>query len=285
MRYRRSMKASILLYLLLVSSSLGAEVRKYEFVGETPAYQFSCGECSGPPYWVRAHVEGTFEVRLDYDQGVGTLLSLDARLKGAEGNYGPEIWQPIDWPQEFLGSDRYFDSYRPPFNGILKPAEYRPLGPGTLTAEQMAPYIGVPTSEIPESIAYWLFQGIGFEPAPPESWILSFDGALRSPNGSTTTIAASYNIYFEGKGSFFSYYVPIIDAVPSISAASATLVPEPIGLCMVCVALVCLLAGRPRLGLTRRCNLPDVETSTGTIPCSAWLREQLEGGHSHYASP
>src|SRR3989304_4410801 len=97
MRYRRSMKASILLYLLLVSSSLGAEVRKYEFVGETPAYQFSCGECSGPPYWVRAHVEGTFEVRLDYDPGVGTRLSLDARLEGAEGNYGPEIWEPKDW--------------------------------------------------------------------------------------------------------------------------------------------------------------------------------------------
>jgi hypothetical protein len=225
---------------LWITPSRGAEVRKYAFDGDIPAYQFSCGECSGPPYSVRARVQGAFEASLNYEQRVGTLLSLNARLTDAEGSFGAGNWQPIEWRQEFLNASHHYDRYRPPFAGSLKPAEYRPLGPGTLTPEHWEPYIGLPGSEIPEQIGFWLSQGIGFEPAPADSWILYFDGALRSPDGTSTSIVASYNIYFEGDEALFSYYVPIDDAVPSIAAARATLVPEPAGLSAASMVLFCL---------------------------------------------
>lgn len=206
-------KASIPICLLWVSSSPGAELRTYSFVADAPAYMMSCGECSGPPHAVRAQVEGTFAVSLDNSQGVGTLLSLDARLTNAEGSFGPDTWQPIEWQQEFFGGSRFYDRYRPPFSGLLKPAEYRPLGPGTLTDEHREPFIGLPGSEIPQSISYLKSLGVGFEPAPENSWILAFDGVKRSPDGQYTSIVSSYSIYIEGDEAFFSYYVPIIDAV------------------------------------------------------------------------
>jgi hypothetical protein len=129
---------------------------------------------------VRGEVEGTFEVSLDFENGVGTLHSLNAQLSNVEGNFGPNIWQPIEWHQEFLDPSSHYDRYRPPYTGKLLQATYRPLGPATLTAEHRAPYLGVPITQIPTEVNYWLFQGVGFEPAPADSWILipNFDGPL-----------------------------------------------------------------------------------------------------------
>lgn len=226
------------LFLFWIPTSSAAEIRKYEFNGEVPAYYFSCGECSGPPHSVRARVEGTFEVDLDFEQGIGTLLSLDARLAGAEGLFGENNWQSVAWQSDFFYPGILYDRYRPPFSGTLMPADFRPLGPGTLTPEHRAPYIGVPTSEIPDTIAYWMSNRIGFEPAPEDSWILSFDGAVRNPDG-TVFYAATYIIYFEGNDASLTYNVPVDDALPSIRAAGAQLVPEPSGFVIACVGLVC----------------------------------------------
>jgi hypothetical protein len=246
------------LCLILDSSSSGAEVRRYSFVGDPPAYDFSCGECSGPPYWVRGQVLGTFEVDLDFENGVGTLHSLDARLHNIEGNFGEGVWQPIDWhSQFFLDPSSRYDRYRPPYSGVLMPAGYRPLGPQSITDEHRAPYIGIPTSQIPTEVAYWLFQGVGFEPAPANSWILYFDGRVPNPDGLTVSIGASFLIYFEKNQARFSYYVPIDDAVPSIAAASATLIPEPSGVTLGALMMCWLCASRSRIGLARRCRRPD----------------------------
>jgi hypothetical protein len=232
--------------LLCVSASISAETRKFAFAGDAPAYQFSCGECGGYPYDVRAKVEGTFEVSLDFDQRKGTLLSLDAHLVNAEGGFGPDGWQPIYWQSEFLGTDRFDDRYRPPFPGVLQPADFRPLGPGTRTAAHFDPYIGLPSSQIPQPIPLWLDQGVGFEVAPANSWLLSFNGALPSPDGMTISIVASYNIYLEGNFAWLTYYIPIIDAVPSIAAAVAVQIPEPALLISAITALAMFMGIRRR---------------------------------------
>ena len=127
------LKSSIVLCLIVASASYGAEVRKYSFVGDAPVYQFSCGECSGLPYWIRGRVEGAFEVTLDFEHGIGTLNTLDSQLNNVEGNFGVNIWQPIEWGREFLVPGSRYDQYRPPYIGVLTPAAFRPLGPGTLT--------------------------------------------------------------------------------------------------------------------------------------------------------
>jgi hypothetical protein len=203
---------------------------------------------------VRGQVEGTFEVRLDFENGVGTLESLNAVLSKVEGNFDPDTWQPIEWGQYFLDSSSYFDPFRPPFTGTLMPAAYRPLGPQTLTAEHWAPYLGVPTSQIPTEVSYWLFQGVGFESAPANSWILYFDGLTRSPDGRTASVGASFLIYFEENRAQLSYYIPINDAVPSIAAASARLIPEPSSLTLGCLMLCWLCASRCSNGRARRCS-------------------------------
>jgi hypothetical protein len=231
--HRWSRVASGALCLLFVSSSLGSEVRTYSFVDFRPAYDFSCGECSGPPHAVRGHVDGTFEVDLDFENGVGTLRTLNAQLSNVEGYFGPDMWLPIEWDEEFFNAPFLSDLYRPPYTGVLRRASYRPLGPATITEEHWAPYVGVPTSQIPLEVSYWLFLGVGFEPAPPDSWILYPDGSL----------GASFLIYFEGNVANFAYQIPIIDAVPSIAAASATLIPEPASLCTF-VFTVAILAFR-----------------------------------------
>jgi hypothetical protein len=201
---------------------------------------------------VRGHVNGTFEVSLDFEKGVGTLHALNAQLSNAEGNFGADIFRPIEWREEFLESSSHYDRYRPPYTGVLIPATYRPLGPASATAEHRAPYVGVPGSQIPTEINYWLFQGVGYEPAPADSWILRFDGRIPNPDGQTVSIGASFLIYFEGNRAQFSYYIPIIDAVPSIAAASAVLIPEPSGLVLGCLMPCWLCATRSWNGLTRR---------------------------------
>jgi hypothetical protein len=230
-------KSSTVLCLIVASASAGAEVRKYSFVGDAPAYRFSCGECSGPPHRIRGQVEGAFEVTLDFEHGVGTLNTLDARLNNFEGNFGVNVWQPIEWGQQFLPPVSSYDLYRPPYSGVLTPATFRPLGPGTLTAAHMAPYLGVPRSQIPTEVERWLSDGVGFEPAPAESWVLYFHGAIKSPDGQLAFLGANFLIYFEENRADFSYSIPIIDASPSIAAASARLVPEPAGIALMCLAL------------------------------------------------
>ena len=250
------LKSSIVLCLIVASASYGAEVRKYSFVGDAPVYQFSCGECSGLPYWIRGRVEGAFEVTLDFEHGIGTLNTLDAQLNNVEGNFGVNIWQPIEWGREFLVPGSRYDQYRPPYIGVLTPAAFRPLGPGTLTAAHMAPYLGVPTSQIPTEVDRWLSEGVGFEPAPAESWILYFHGVVESPDGQSASLGANFLIYFEENHADFSYYIPIIDAVPSIAAASATLVPEPSGIALMCLALYWTSTIRRRIGLSKKAARP-----------------------------
>lgn len=216
-----------LLLTLIASASWAADVRTYTFLGDAPAYRFSCGECGGYPYVVRARIEGTFQVSLDFEKGNGTLLSLDAHLVNPEGYFGLNGWQPVPWQAEFLSANPLNDIYRPPYPGILQAAEYRPLGPATLTEAHYGPYIGMPVSQIPPSILFWMDQGVGFESAPKDSWLLSFNGALPSPDGVTIRFGASYNIYLEGNSAWLTYYVPIEDAVPSIAAAAAIRIPEP----------------------------------------------------------
>jgi hypothetical protein len=196
-------------------------------VGDVPAFEFSCGECAGPPYRLRGHVEGDFEVTLDFENGVGTLNTLDAELLNVEGNFGGDNWKPYAWEREFLPAGYYDDRLRPPYTGVLFPAARRPLGPGTLTNEHMAPYVGLRNSQLPDDVRLWFFQGVGFEPAPADSWILYFDGTLKTADERVTRIVSKFLIYFEGNRASFSYDVPIIDATPSIAAASAMRVPEP----------------------------------------------------------
>jgi hypothetical protein len=246
------LESSTVLCLIVASGSYGTEVRKYSFVGDAPAFQFSCGECSGPPHWIRGQVEGAFEVTLDFEHGVGTLNTLDARLSNVEGIFDANIWQPIEWAQEFLLPGDRYDLYRPPYSGVLTPAAFRPLGPGTLTAAHMAPYLGVPTSQIPTEVDRWLSEGVGFEAAPAESWILYFDGVVENPDDQSASLGASFLIYFEENHADFSYYIPIIDAVPSIAAASAMLVPEPTGIALMCLVLTWPSMIRRRVGFTNR---------------------------------
>jgi hypothetical protein len=238
-------KASVPAYLILISSALGAEIRNYSFEGDAPAYQFSCGECSGPPYWVHGKVQGNFAVSLDFEHRVGTLHTLNVQLNDVEGNFGVNVWQPISWHQEFLSPHSSYDVYRPPYSGVLMPAAYRPLGPESLTDAQRAAFIGVPGSQMPIEVNYWLSQGVGFEPAPANSWILYFDGSIPHPDGMTISVGASFLIYFEQNRAQLSYYVPIIDAVPSIAAASAMLTPEPTGVTLAFL-LLCFLCGSRR---------------------------------------
>lgn len=265
------LKSSIALCtVLFASSSLGAEVRTYSFTGELPAYSFSCGECSGPPYWVRGKVDGNFTVDLDFDDGVGTLQLLNARLSDVEGNFGPNNWQSIAWGDEFLESSSYYDHYRPPYTGTLMPAAYRPLGPATLTAEHLMPYIGVPTSQIPTEVNWWLFQGVGFEPAPADAWVLYFNGLVPEPDGLTYSVGASFLIYFEQDRAQFSYYIPILDAVPSITAASAKLVPEPTSIALTSFMLYWLCGRCNRIALTSRLKSPGAScfSEYSRKPCS-----------------
>lgn len=236
MLLRICLAASFVL-LLCVSVLSGGEVRKYRFTGNIPAYRYSCGECSGQPYTTRAQIEGTFEVELDHELGMGTLLSLDAHLTNFEGLFDDGLWLPFGLDHEFLGPGRRYDRYRPPFDGVYEPAEYRPLGPDSWTHEHTQPFIGVPLSEIPDPLVNWLFNGVGFEPAPADSWMLKFDGRLPNPDGFSTSIVASYNIYFEGNEALFSYNIPVIDLVESIASARAVLVPEPGTISMTCFAL------------------------------------------------
>jgi hypothetical protein len=110
----------------------------------------------------------------------------------------------------------------------------------------------VPKSQIPIDIDYWLSLGVGFEPAPSNAWILYFDGLIPIPDGRSSFLGASFLIYFEEDRAKFSYYVPIIDAVPSIAAASAVLIPEPSVLLLGSLMLCWLCATRSWNGLTSR---------------------------------
>jgi hypothetical protein len=252
----RSCVISSVLLVVGVSVSLGAEVREYRFVGDVPAYRGSCGECFGVPYERRSRVEGTFQVELDPELGVGTLLSLDARLTGSEGLFGDGLWRPFGSDRAFLRTSSWYDRYRPPFGGMLAPAQYRPLGPDTLTSEHLAEsatelspgVMAVRWSDLPDPLNDWSLHGIGFEPAPINSWMLLFEGTLPKPDGRSAAVVADYSIYFEGSEAIFSYNLPIIDATESIVAARAVLVPEPatIGLEMGCIAMGWALLRRRR---------------------------------------
>lgn len=240
--------AASALVLLCVSATFGTEVRKYQFAGDVPASLSSCGECSGPPSTIRAMVEGSFEVELDHELGFGTLLSLDAQLTNSEGLFGENLWQPFGSDREFLGPSSFYDKYRPPFKGILEPAAYRPLGPDSLTAEQRQQFIGVRPSEIPDPIDYWMSNRIGFETAPADSWLLTFNSriaGLTNPNG-TIAIVASFNIYFEDDQALLTYNLPIIDNTQSITAARAFLTPEPASISLTCFAMCWMFALRRR---------------------------------------
>jgi hypothetical protein len=222
---------------LLTASQLSAEVLTYRFTGDEPAYRFSCGECSGLPYITRARLEGTFQVSLDREGGFGSLLTLDARLVENEGLFGNGVWQPYGVERDFLPDHPWYDAYRPPLNGSLQPADVRPLGPNTLAHEHLQQYTGVLARDVPLTIQRYMMQNIGFEPAPAHAWSLSSDGILPLPDGDSVAIISSFEVYFEGNQAFLTYFVPIIDATPEISAARATLIPEPTGSSLVLFGL------------------------------------------------
>jgi len=117
----------------LVASTVthAIEVRTYQFSGTEPVYTLSCGECGAPPYETRAGIEGTFQVALDFANGTGELVSLDAQLVNFEGLFpiaGGWEWQPFGGSRTFL-SESYLSNYRPPVSGILAPAESHPYTP------------------------------------------------------------------------------------------------------------------------------------------------------------
>jgi hypothetical protein len=242
-RQTLSNAVNLLLSLLLVASARGGELRTYSFVADSSAYQFSCGECS-VPYEFRGEVDGNFTVELDFAHGVGSLHSLNAGLSHVDANYGANDWRPIEWPREFLRPGSTYDPYRPPYTGVLYPATNRPLGPATLTNEMSDPYLGMMWNQIPADIRYWLGQGVGFEPAPANSWLLYFNGLIPDAAPGATNVGASFLIYFEKNTARFSYELPIIDATPIIAAANAKLVPEPASAIVTWSMLTLMCVGR-----------------------------------------
>jgi hypothetical protein len=215
---------------------LQAEVLTYRFTGDLPAYRFS-GWRIGPPCTTRARVEGTFQVGLDRNSGVGSLISLDARLVDSEGLFGSGLWQPYGSERDFLVAEPRYDRFRPPFEGELAPADYRPLGPDTLANTHSQMFTGVSLVNIPAPVGSWLLQDVGFEPAPADSWSLIFNGQIPHPDGRIVSLVSPYDIYFEGTEAFLTYTIPIMDAWQTISAARATLIPEPSGLCLLLLGL------------------------------------------------
>jgi hypothetical protein len=248
-QHHQRSKFAVAFFLIVAASSADAEERSYTFVGDRPAYSFMCGECSGPPYDVRSQIEGSFEVDFDFENGVGTLQSLNVQLSAVEGFFYPTGWRPIQWDVEFFDARIYGDGYRPPYTGVLTPATYRPLGDELLTAEHLAPFVGVPWRELPTEIRYWYLQGIGFEPAPANAWVLYFDGLTRHPDGQTVSGGASFLLYLQGDRAELSYEIPVSDAVTSLRAASAMLIPEPSALIGGYWIACCLLASRHFAGL------------------------------------
>ena len=246
-----STAASSLVAVVLLVHQLRAEVLTYRFTGDEPAFRFSCGECSGFPYVTRARLEGTFQVSLDRELGVGTLLTVEARLVGNEGLFGEGLWLPYGVERDFLPAGTFYDSYRPPITGVYAPALFRPLGPNTATLEHFQQIAGIPESKAPTIVQRWLMQNVGFEPARTNAWSLSFDGNLPIPDGHTVAILSSFDIYFEENAALLTYTLPIIDASPEISAARAVLVPEPSGLWLVIVGLIVASDFRQRVSSGR----------------------------------
>ena len=227
-----------------VSISSGVEVRKYQFAGDLPSYQSSTNG-----FWLlgmRARVEGTFEVEIDRELGVGTLVSLNAHLTNSEGRFADAGWQPLGSDREFLEPGRFYDPFRPRFGGVFEAAVYRPLGPGTKTNAHRQQFVGLPLSEYPRPIVDWLNNGVGYEAAPANSWMLDFDGVVPNLANGTTGFFASYNIYFEANEAFLTYDLPIIDGPEAIVAARAFLIPEPTGLGITWLVIAWMIGYRRR---------------------------------------
>jgi hypothetical protein len=242
-----STAVSSLVAAILLGHQLRAEILTYRFTGDEPEFRFSCGECSGFPHVTRARLKGTFQVSLDRELGIGTLLAVEARLVGNEGLFGEGHWLPYGDEKDFLPAGTFYDSYRPPFTGVYAPAHFRPLGPNTATLAHFQQFAGIPKSKAPTIVQRWLMQKVGFEPAPTNAWSLSFDGNLPLPDGYTVAILSSFDIYFEEDSALLTYSLPIIDASPEISAARAVLVPEPSGLWLVIVGLILASEFRQRV--------------------------------------
>ncbi len=242
------------------ATSLGGEVRTYRFVGDTPAYYASSDGFAWLPNTTRSRLEGTFNVQLDPELGVGALLSLDARLTHSEGLYSDGFWRPYGEDRVFSAVDRLYGPYRLPLSGTLSAAEYRPSSSDTPTFERLpdpselsaqATALGLPLSL--EPYRYSPPSCMTFPSAPPGAQILLSDGLQFNAEGLGWATAPGYSIYFEGEEASFSFLYPAIDLYEGISSARAVLVPEPaaIGLGMVCIGVSWALLRRRRLSHCR----------------------------------
>lgn len=190
----RKLAAAVWLVGVLGGTYIEAkEIRTYEFVGSEPTYWRGCGEC-GQLGGFRASPSGTFQVELDFDQSVGTLLSIDADLLNYERLLyvsGDWQWEAADIDRKFLG-ENYLSRYRAPHKGVLGAAETHPL-------EQPVPEFA------------------------PGMLVLAGSGATLSPNGFFYSIGASFRVGMRDENAIFSFFVPMADAGEEILSARARL--------------------------------------------------------------
>lgn len=230
------LRTSLVFGVLLVAcaaESLAGEVRTYRFVGDAPTYHTGYGECvvlPGQPFAVRARVEGTFQVELDFEDGVGTLLSLDARVTGREALMADLLWQPYGSDHNLHGPHTLYDRFRVPVVGNV---------------------MSVPAGG-------WSFQCGSSEYMTIDLRAPSADGGLPFPSDYTSIglrVAVNYDIYFEDREAVFSYDSSITNWTQSIIAARAVLVPEPaaIALGIVGMGMICTFFRRRR----RPCHRAD----------------------------
>lgn len=211
--------------IFFADNASGGEVRKYELEGSRNYGWYGFGG-SGT-----AFLTGSFEVELDFEAGVGTLLSLETQLTQNEGAV-----LATEFFESGYGGFPY-EKYRPPIPGALETALLRPT-PGTGLIPQ---YIEAEQNDDPDSIDVFIENGF-FETAGEDSWVLFSDGSIRV--GDSFVRTSSYIVYLEGTEAFLSITLPVTDDTPSIASAPATLIPEPRSLVLLSAVLICTFACR-----------------------------------------